>query len=612
MKFSLKFLAATETLRDCFSLLDTKDKFKIKVVIAVQILLGLLDLIGVALIGVLGSLAVRGVSSKGPGNRVSQVLETLHLSNLSFQNQIAILALLSTAMLISRTLLSMFISKRVLVFLAVKSSVISGQLISKYLFQTLTQVRSKSIQESLYVTTRGVDAVTLGIIGNIINLISDFAILVFLICGLVVVDYKIAFGLVVIFGFVSYLLFNFLHKRAKLLGQLENSLSIKSNERIVEAIQAYRELTVSNRMGYASRVIRKSRSDLASVLGEIAFLPSISKYAIEITVIVGTLTVSALQFLSQDASRAVAILSIFMAAATRIAPATMRLQQGLISIKQSHATALPTLILIRKLKNMPTNNGSEVESDFLHEGFSGDISFKDISLVYEGKKELALDGVSFEIPDASFVAIVGSSGAGKTSLVDVLLGLIDASRGVIQISGERPLDAISKWPGAIAYVPQDVFISNESVLHNVALGFPTSSISEARVWNALRAAQLDEVVREFSEQLQTKLGEGGGRLSGGQRQRLGIARALYTNPKLIVLDEATSSLDGKTEQEISNAFSNLSGQITLIVIAHRLSTVRQADKVIYLSNGCVGAIGTFDEVRAQIKDFDEQAQLMGL
>ena len=571
MKFSLKFRAATETLRECFALLDTKDKFKVKVVIAIQILLGLLDLIGVALIGVLGSLAVRGVSSKGPGNRVSQVLDTLHLSNLNFQNQIAILALISTAMLISRTLLSMFISKRVLVFLAAKSSIISGQLISKYVFQTLTQVRSKSIQESLYITTRGVDAVTLGIIGNIINLISDFAILVFLICGLVVVDYKIAFGVVVIFGFVSYLLFNFLHKRAKLLGELENSLSIKSNERIVEAIQAYRELTVSNRMGYASGVIRKSRSDLASVLGEIAFLPSISKYAIEITVILGTLVVSAMQFLSQDASRAVAILSIFMAAATRIAPATMRLQQGLISIKQSHATALPTLILMRKLKNAPTNNGSEVEGNFLHEGFSGDISFKDISLVYEGKKEPALDGVFLEIPDA-----------------------------------------ISKWPGAIAYVPQDVFISNESVLHNVALGFPKSSISEARVWNALRAAQLDEVVREFSEQVHTKLGEGGGRLSGGQRQRLGIARALYTNPKLIVLDEATSSLDGKTEQEISNAFSSLRGQITLIVIAHRLSTVRQADKVIYLSNGRIGAIGTFDEVRAQIKDFDEQAQLMGL
>jgi ABC-type multidrug transport system fused ATPase/permease subunit len=424
-------------------------------------------------------------------------------------------------------------------------------------------------------------------------------------------DYKIAIATIIIFGLVSLVLFKILHKKAKRLGELENSLSIKSNERIVESLQAYRELTVSNRRSYYSRLIRKSRFDLAEVLGAIAFLPSISKYALEITIIVGTLFVSALQFLAKDASQAVATLAVFMAAASRIAPATMRLQQGLVLIKQSHASALPTLLLIHELRFIKVQE-EKIDNDFVHDGFFGEVSIQDISLRYEGKKEEALKNITLSIANSSFIAIVGSSGAGKTSLVDVLLGVIESSGGEVYISGEKPLEAISKWPGAISYVPQDVFISNDTILENVAFGFPISGISESRVWDSLRAAQLEEIVRNFPEQLHTKLGEGGSRLSGGQRQRLGIARALYTNPKLIILDEATSSLDGKTEQQISEALSMLSGKVTIIVIAHRLVTVRQADKVVYLSNGKIGAIGTFDEIRSQVKDFDEQAQLMGL
>jgi ABC-type multidrug transport system fused ATPase/permease subunit len=612
MKYPRKIVATRESFQGYFALLNRRDKLLVKSVVVIQILLGLFDLFGIALIGVLGSLSVRGVSSQGPGDRVSQVLSVLNLSGLTFQKQIAILALLSTGILISRTLLSIFVTKKILRFLSFKSAEISGELITKYLFQSLTKVRSRTIQQSLYSTTRGVEAITLGIIGSLVNLSSDLAILIILSCGLLLFDYKIAIATIAIFGFVSLVLFKILHKKAKRLGELENSLSIKSNERIVESLQAYRELTVSNRRGYYSILIRKSRSDLADVLGAIAFLPSISKYALEITVIVGTLLVSALQFLAKDASQAVATLAVFMAAASRIAPATMRLQQGLVLIKQSHASALPTLLLIHELSSIRVQDDDKTDSDFVHDGFKGEVSMKNVSLNYAGKEESALNNITFSIADASFIAIVGSSGAGKTSLVDVLLGVIEPSEGDVYISGEKPLKAISKWPGAISYVPQDVFISNDTILENVAFGFPISKISVSRVWDSLRAAQLEEIVQNFPDQLQTKLGEGGSRLSGGQRQRLGIARALYSNPKLIILDEATSSLDGKTEQEISKALSMLSGKVTIIVIAHRLVTVRQADKVVYLSNGKIEAIGSFDEVRSQVKDFDEQARLLGL
>jgi len=164
----------------------------------------------------------------------------------------------------------------------------------------------------------------------------------------------------------------------------------------------------------------------------------------------------------------------------------------------------------------------------------------------------------------------------------------------------------------LAYVPQDVVIANRDIRQNVALGFPETEILEERVNTSLEIAQLAKVISELPEKSNTKAGERGSKLSGGQRQRLGIARALYTNPKLIVLDEATSSLDGTTENEVSQAILNLKGKVTLVIIAHRLSTVMQATKVVYLDKGKVIAVGSFNEVRAQVKDFDDQAGFMGL
>jgi ABC-type multidrug transport system fused ATPase/permease subunit len=341
-------------------------------------------------------------------------------------------------------------------------------------------------------------------------------------------------------------------------------------------------------------------------------MPNVSKYVIESGMVVGAVFIAGIQFSMQDARHAVAALSVFLAAGTRIAPAIMRLQQSLIQIRNSMGSAMPTLEVINSLVNVKQIENTSDTLNTNHAGFNADIKTKAVTFTYPNKDTYALKDISFEVRAGESIAIVGPSGAGKTSLVDVILGLIQPDKGSVLISGKSPLETIAIWTGAISYVPQDVFISNDTILENVAFGFPISGISESRVWDSLRAAQLEEIVRNFPEQLHTKLGEGGSRLSGGQRQRLGIARALYTNPKLIILDEATSSLDGKTEQQISEALSMLSGKVTIIVIAHRLVTVRQADKVVYLSNGKIGAIGTFDEIRSQVKDFDEQAQLMGL
>jgi ABC-type multidrug transport system fused ATPase/permease subunit len=580
--------------------------------VAFQVFLGLLDLAGVAANGMLGSLAVRGVSSQGPGDRVEAVLSFLHLSNKTFQTQAAILGCLAAGLLISRTIFSIIFTRRTLYFLSRRGARISSTLVSKLLSQDLLTIQKRTTQETLYAVTRGVDSITLGVIGITVTLISDISLLAVMTIGLLIVDPVIALSTVAVFGAVGWLLYHLLNKSAKRLGLAESNLTIANNEKIVEVLNSYRESVVRNRRYFYAKEIEKTKFQLAHTLADIAFLPSISKYVIESTVVLGTLLISASQFLLQDASHAVATLSVFMAASTRIAPAVMRIQQGTIGIRQSLGSAGPTLTLIESLEGVDENPKASNKLDTDHQGFIPRIEIRNLTLTYPMKDIPALENISLDIDSGLFVAIVGPSGAGKTSLVDVLLGVLTGSSGTILISGKPPLETIAQWPGAIAYVPQDVAMSSGTIKENITLGFPENSDDNDLINSALDMAQLSSFVISLPQGFNTQVGERGTKLSGGQRQRLGIARAMFTKPKLLVLDEATSALDGQTESDISSAILELKGKTTIVMIAHRLSTVRFADLVIYIDGGKITAQGSFEEVRAQVPDFEKQAQLMGL
>jgi ABC-type multidrug transport system fused ATPase/permease subunit len=216
------------------------------------------------------------------------------------------------------------------------------------------------------------------------------------------------------------------------------------------------------------------------------------------------------------------------------------------------------------------------------------------------------------VPEGSTLAFVGPSGAGKTTMIDILLGVLEPQMGEVLISGKNPAEASRIWPGAIAYVPQDIAIAIGTIRENVSLGYPPEESQDERAWQALKLAQLDQVVEKLLGGLDSAVGDRGVRMSGGQRQRLGIARAMYTSPRLLILDEATSSLDGETEANISDSINAMKGNVTVLMIAHRLSTVRNADLVVYLEKGSVIATGSFESVRSEVPDFDRQAQLMGL
>jgi ABC-type multidrug transport system fused ATPase/permease subunit len=599
-------------LKKSINVLSLKDQKKILVVILIQIFMGFLDLFGVAIVGVLGALAVSGVQSTSPGTRVSSVINLLHLEDYTFQKQAAILGVAAAVILISRTLLSVIFTRRILFFLSRRGAIVSTDLISKMLAQPLLKIQSRSTQDLLYSVTHGVNAITLGVLGTGVILISDTSLLLVLSIGLFIVDPIIALSSIIAFGAIGFTIYKLMNTRARDLGHEESLISIESNEEIIEVLTSYRESVVRNRREFYAREIGKLRMRNANVLAELSFMPNISKYVIETSVVVAGLAICAAQFIMQDASHAIATLAVFLAAGTRIAPAVLRVQQGALTIKSSLGVASPTLTLISELEDTKPLDVVSDQVIFNHGEFKADVILDGLFLTYPSKQEPALRNVSLQIKEGSSIALVGPSGAGKTSIVDVLLGILKPDQGQVKISGLPPLEAIAKWPGAIGYVPQDVVIANGTIRENVSLGYPHSQTATVLIEDALEIAHLTGLIATYPEGIETKVGERGAKLSGGQRQRLGIARAMLTKPKLLVLDEATSALDGETEANISDSVAALKGSTTVIMIAHRLSTVRQADCVVYMDKGQVIASGTFEEVRQLVPDFDRQAQLMGL
>ena len=285
----------------------------------------------------------------------------------------------------------------------------------------------------------------------------------------------------------------------------------------------------------------------------------------------------------------------------------------MLFIRNNIGAATNTILLIDSLKDViPEDRNDDEDYSFVYSDFSPRVDLTEVTLRYPSNLQPALDHISLSITPGSFVAFVGPSGAGKTTIVDTLLGVLTPDSGQVLVSGLKPLEASARWSGAISYLPQEVFISQGSVRENVCLGYPIEIASDEHVLKCLRMAHLEEFVLGLPDGLETKVGENGTQLSGGQRQRLGIARALFTHPKLIVLDESTSALDAETEAAVSEAIVSLKGEVTIVMIAHRLSTVRRADQVYYLSGSKLLASGTFDEVRDAVPNFNEQAILMGL
>ncbi len=589
------------------------DRRKLFLISAAQVLMSFLDLLGVLVIGLLGAVSASTLQSQPVGDRINFFLSILNLEKSTLQSQALALGLLAVFLLVGRTILSILITRRILFFLSAKAAEVSSRLISSLLSKTLITIQEKTSLSTQFAITRGVDIMMVQIVATSMVLVADVSLLIVMGIGLFFVDPITAISGIIIFGVTGLALHRQLQVRAGKLGEENSRLFIKVNERISEVLESYREIVVRNRTGFYAKEIGQLRHEFSNTSAEINFLPYISKYIIETAVVIGGLFVGGIQFLMYDSTRAFTTLAIFLAAGSRLAPAVLRVQQGSMQLRTGIGQAGPTLDLIEKLgKGSVREDMTDSSLELQHEGFIPEISIHDISFQYPNTGEFALKNASLNIQAGSTVAIVGPSGAGKTTLIDVLLGVITPNSGTVLISGKHPLEAAATWPGAISYVPQSVSMSSGSIRENVALGYELKDASNELVFEALKVAQLTSFVKNLPHGLDTKVGQSGGFISGGQKQRIGVARAMFTKPLLLVLDEATSSLDSETEAALSEAIQSLRGSTTVIMIAHRLSTVREADMVVYVSQGQILACGKFDDVRNQIADFDRQALLMGL
>ena len=593
-------------------LLEKKDRLKLFLVLIVNTFLAFLDLFGVALIGITSAILIRGLQGLTAGDQVSRFLEILNLDGLPQRNLLILLGGAAISFFIIKTILSVFFLRKTLRYMSIRNAQISSSLVSKMLNRPVEKIFSKSIQHQIYNVTGGVENLVTGVVTGLVVIASDLVLLLVILIGLLLVDPVTSIGTFFIFTGIGYLLYFLLHKRVVVLNTKSAYQGIYFNQKVSEGINSFRDLFIKGGREFYANEMRKTKMQLAGYDAEIRFIPNISKYTIEISVILGIAIIAGIQFYLFDSNRAIAVISVFLAASTRIAPAIVRVQQNLIGVKSSLSAAKPTFDLIDELNDVKELDKTETLITTNHKDFSPRVNLKDLKFTYSDAMNDTIQDITLDIDSGRFVALVGPSGGGKSTLIDLILGLLAPSSGSITISGLAPVDAIKKWPGSIGYVPQDVFIENSTVKENICLGFNPTTVSDDLVWEALQLADLSDFVKGLDGQLSYRISDAGKNLSGGQRQRLGIARALLTKPKIVIFDEATSALDAETENRVSESILKLTGECTVIFIAHRLSVVRSADMIYYIDKGRIVNQGTFEELRSLNADFNNQANFMGI
>ncbi len=573
----------------------------------VQALTGMLDLIGIALIGVIGSIALRGVTLSRELNPMTlQVLRIFGLENYGLTFQVSILAVVAGICLIARSISAFIISSRIFHFLGREGAELSTILLKKILKKDLVGIDAIARQESLFIVTNGSNKAALDVAGSLILVFADAVSLSLLVTALIIVDAATAMISILLFGILGYLLFNYLKNKAASLGATNAKLFVETNNSFITTLDNIRFLKTADLIESRIKEFAQLREQQLKALAELSVMPYISKYVFEIALVSGALIISAIQFVMHDAIHAITTLTIFLAAGGRLAPSALRVQQSSLMIRANLAYIYPVLALYKEKEAQ----SFKAVPEEIARTFEGTVELSEVDFSYPNAERKTLDCVNLRIPNRSFVAIVGPSGSGKSTLMDVLLGLNKPQKGTITISSKNPVIAFGLWPGKVSYVPQTTVLMDGTIGENITFG--REAVSEDKLWKAIELANLEDLVTTSKFGIHANVGELGSRLSAGQRQRIGIARALYSEPELIVMDEPTSALDAITEQVLANSLKQLRDKMTLVVVAHRLSTITTADKVIYLSDGKILAEGTMSEVRSQIPEFDTQSQLLGI
>ena len=583
--------------------LDPRDRKRFILATSLVCFLALFDLFGVAAIAGIASIGSSAVRGQGLSSSVETLIKALGLESLSLVQIASALGLVSAFLLSSKTILSLRLNRKILIFLANRENEIVSNVVSGIFRLPYLKLSQKTSAEYINILTHSASSLISGTLGYLSFILVDLSVLVTMLSILFFIDPLTSLFTLLYFGSLVLVSTLIVRARARELSRRTIQTNIEVFEVITDAINGYKEAKASDTITDFVTRIRTNRNQLPKIAVEKMQLTLIPKFFIEIGLIIGVIAVSALQFIRNDATNSVTVLAVFFVASARITPSLLRIQNSFLLLVQAKSASEPILETIQTIKSFDKKSGREINSqNSFVQGF--EITATELSLTYPGKKTPAVDKITLHIPEGTSLGVVGHSGSGKTSLVDLLIGLIEPSSGNVEVGGVKSHHINANHSGLFAYVPQTIYIKNASLLENVAFGVPLNEISVNDVWLALDRARLKEFVSSIDEGLDFNPGERGIRLSGGQRQRINIARALYHNPKILILDEATSSLDIETETEINNLIASLT-DITRIVIAHRLTTVSKVDKIAVLENGRLIQLDSYENLKRNRGKFKE-------
>ena len=482
-------------------------------------------------------------------------------------------------------------------FVQIREYTIGKKLIEKYLNQPYEWFLNRNSADFGKTILSEVNQIVIFGINPLFELISKSIVALFLLILLVIVDAKLALIVAFVLGGTYGLIFYFVKNYLDRIGEMR---LIKNNLRFTSVIEAFRAIKEVKLHGLESSFIRRFSSpaeSFAIISASSIVIGNIPKFIIELIAFGGIMLVILYMMIQTgNFSDSLPIISLYAFAGYRLMPALQQIYSSLTGI----TFVGPSLSKIYDdLKNFPRIDvNTNANANHQNLKFNKILTLENIKYEYPNSSKLILNNINLKINAKSIVGFIGATGSGKTTIVDIILGLLEAQNGSLIVDG----DVISKknlrsWQKLIGYVPQQIYLADSSIASNIAFGQENENIKLELVKRASKIANLHRfVIEELPNQYQTKIGENGVRLSGGQRQRIGIARALYHNPKLLVFDEATSALDNQTEQAVMEAVNNLNKDITIILIAHRLNTLKKCDVIYKVEKGKIIDSGNFESL----------------
>lgn len=581
------------------ALIDQQTRRRLALSAGLSALLALLDMAGVvAMVPMLQYVTGQPIDSGALG------IVNDALGRPSLRVLVGTLALIIVGAFVVKDIAAILVRRWQLSFMAEQQVAISTRFLEGYLTGPYSWHLRQNTSDKLWTVSGAVAMGYAGGLTSALAALTEVLTIGFIFGSLLLISPVVSLAAAAYFGLAAWVIQRIIRPRIQEAGLRSLLASQAISRSSLQALTAVKEIKL--RRAHAQFVDEFETASRANAEATVraSILNEIPKYFLEIVFVlgVGMLAVSATA--GSSGSDSLVLLGVFVAAGTRILPSCVRLINAMAGIRFARS---PLEHLTHVHKELARNRSEEVAAVVTDRVPTGDIKIDGVRFAYSDQPDTeVLQGVHLEIPEGSSLAVVGSSGAGKSTMVDILLGLHLPSAGVITAGGVSIFDNLPAWQRQLAVVPQEVMLLDASIRENIAFD---EAIDEDRLARAVARAQLADLVSSLPAGLDSEAGERGMRLSGGQRQRIGIARALYRDPSLLVLDEATSALDNETERRLTDTIEGLKGSMTMVIVAHRLSTVRHCDALVFMSQGRVASFGTFDEVQ---RDNAEFAHLVAL